>query len=72
MDHYVRGKTWIASTFGHQEVRARNNGLDGNFTYNEVEKEAWRKDRASYVKYRKALEAGMQGGYAVAQIGSDA
>ena len=72
MDHYVRGKTWIASTFGHQEVRARNNGLDGNFTYSEAEKEAWRKDRASYVKYRKALEAGMQGGYAVAQIGSDA
>ena len=72
MDHYVRGRTWIASTFGQEEVRARNNGLDGNFTYNEAEKEAWRKDRASYIKYRKALEVGMQGGYAVTQIGSDA
>ena len=72
MDHYVRGRTWIASTFGQAEVRSRNNGLDGNFTYSEAEKEAWRKDRASYIKYRKALEAGMQGGYAVTQVGSDA
>ena len=72
MDHYVRGRTWIASTFGQEEVRARNNGLDGNFSYDKEEKEAWRKDRASYVKYRKALEQGMQGGYAVTHIGSDA
>lgn len=72
MDHYVRGRTWIASTFGMDEVRARNNGLDGNFTYTSSERDAWRADRASYVKYRKALEAGMQGGYSVTQIGSDA
>jgi hypothetical protein len=72
MDHYVRGRTWIASTFGQAEVRARNNGLDGNFTYTEAEKEAWHKGRASYVKYRKALEVGMQGGFAVTHIGSDA
>ncbi len=72
MDHYVRGRTWIASTFGMDEVRARNNGLDGNFSYNESEKEAWRKDRDSYIKYRKALEAGMQGGYGVTMRDSDA
>ena len=71
MDHYVRGRTWIAATFGNEEVRKRNNGLDGNFTYQDSEKAAWRKDPASYVRYRKALEAGMQGGYAVAHKGSN-
>lgn len=65
MDHYVRGRTWIAASFGHELVEARNNGQDGNFTYTEEEKEQWRRDPASYVKYRKTLECGMQGGYSV-------
>lgn len=65
MDHYVRGKTWIAASFGHDIVEARNNGQDGNFTYTDKEKEAWRQDPASYIKYRKALEVGMQGGFAI-------
>ncbi|KAK5958393.1 hypothetical protein OHC33_000235 [Knufia fluminis] len=65
MDHYVRGRTWIAASFGHDLVEERNNGQDGNFTYTDEEKEAWRKDPASYVKYRKALEVGMQGGFSV-------
>ena len=72
MDHYVRGRTWIAATFGMDEVRKRNNGLDGNFSYSEEEKEQWKKDPSSYVKYRKALEAGMQGSYSVTHIGSEA
>jgi cation diffusion facilitator CzcD-associated flavoprotein CzcO len=70
MDHYVRGRTWIAATFGNELVRERNNGEDGNFDYTAEEKEAWRKDPTSYVKYRKALEFGMQGGYAVTHRGS--
>ena len=70
MDHYVRGRTWIAASFGHELVEQRNNGQDGNFEYSEEEKAAWRKDPASYVKYRKALECGMQGGYAVTHTGS--
>ena len=65
MDHYVRGRTWIAATFGNDLVRERNNGKDGNFTYTEEEKEQWRKDPKSYIKYRKALEQGMQSTYAV-------
>ncbi|KAK5086640.1 hypothetical protein LTR05_003808 [Lithohypha guttulata] len=70
MDHYVRGRTWIAASFGHELVEARNDGQDGNFTYTEEEKEQWRKDPASYVKYRKALECGMQGGYSITHRGT--
>ena len=70
MDHYVRGSTWIAATFGSDLVRERNDGQDGNFTYTEEEKEEWRKNPEAYIKYRKALECGMQGGYAVTQKGS--
>lgn len=70
MDHYVRGRTWIAASFGHELVEARNNGQDGNFAYTEEEKEAWRRDPASYVKYRKTLEVGMQGGYSVTHRGT--
>lgn len=67
MDHYVRGRTWIAATFGHELVEARKGaGNDGNFTYTAEEKEEWRKNPASYLAYRKALEIGMQSGYAVA------
>lgn len=70
MDHYVRGRTWIAATFGNELVRERNNGQDGNFGYTDEEKAAWRKDPESYIQYRKALEVGMQGGYAVTHRGS--
>lgn len=70
MDHYVRGRTWIAASFGHELVRERNDGQDGNFAYTESEKEKWRKDPESYIAYRKALECGMQGGYAVTHRGT--
>lgn len=70
MDHYIRGRTWIAATFGHEIVQERNNGKDGNFAYTEEEKAAWRKDPESYVKYRKAIECGIQGTFAVTQRGS--
>lgn len=66
MDHYVRGRTWISATFGHELVEARKGeGNDGNFTYTADEIENWRKDPASYLAYRKALEVGVQSGYAV-------
>ena len=72
LDHYVRGKTWIASSFGQDEVRKRNNGEDGNFVYTEVEKKMWRKDPKLYLEYRKSLEAGMQGGHIITHKGSRA
>lgn len=61
MDHYVRGRTWISPSLGSEFVKARNNGVDGNFTYTDEEKEAWKKDRESYIKYRKTIEAEFQG-----------
>lgn len=70
MDHYVRGRTWISATFGADLVRERKDGADGNFTYTQEEKEFWRNNPEEYVKYRKALEAGMQGGYAVTHTGT--
>ena len=70
MDQYIRGKTWIAATFGNELVRERNDGQDGNFEYTVEEREQWRKDPTSYLKYRKLLEAGMQGTYAVTHRGT--
>lgn len=70
MDCYIRGRTWIAASFGNELVRERNNGQDGNFEYTPEEIEAWTKDPASYLKYRKALEVGMQGNYALTHRGT--
>ncbi|KAL6404485.1 hypothetical protein AUP68_13878 [Ilyonectria robusta] len=70
MDHYVRGRTWIATTFGANIVQQRNAGRDGNFSYSDEEKHEWNEDRESYVKYRKELEVEMQGTYAVTHYGS--
>lgn len=70
MDYYVRGRTWIAASFGNELVRERNNGQDGNFEYTQEEMKNWKTDPASYVKYRKALEVGMQGGYALTHRGT--
>jgi cation diffusion facilitator CzcD-associated flavoprotein CzcO len=44
MDHYVRGKTWIAASFGSELVRERNNGQVGNFDYTAEEIERWKTD----------------------------
>ena len=65
IDHFVRGRTWIAATFGHELVEQRNDGQDGNFLYTESEKQNWKNDPASYIAYRKALEVGMQSTYAI-------
>ena len=70
MDHYIRGRTWIAASFGHELVRSRNGGKDGNFEYTEEEIATWRKDPTSYIQYRKALECGMQGGFAITHRGT--
>lgn len=70
MDHYIRGKTWIAASFGNQLVRERNNGQDGNFEYSAEEIEGWKNDPASYIRYRKALEIGMQGTFGMTHRGS--
>ncbi|KAK5746487.1 hypothetical protein LTR17_000867 [Elasticomyces elasticus] len=70
MDHYIKGRTWIAATFANEFVRERNEGEDGNFDYDPKEIEAWKRDPQSYLAYRKALEVGMQGGFAITHRGS--
>jgi cation diffusion facilitator CzcD-associated flavoprotein CzcO len=61
MDHYVRGRTWISPSLASEFVKARNNGVDGNFSYTEKEKAAWKQDRESYISYRKSIETEFQG-----------
>src|ERR1700744_6469730 len=70
MDHYVRGRTWIAATFGNELARERNDGQEGNLNYTPEEIAAWEKDAESYLKYRKALEIGMQGCFALTHRGT--
>ena len=71
IDHYVRGRTWIAATIGNDLVKERNDGQDGNSSYTKEEIEAWKKHPASYMKYRKALEIGMQGGFTMTHRGTE-
>ncbi|KAK5311383.1 hypothetical protein LTR93_011746 [Exophiala xenobiotica] len=65
MDHYIRGRTWIAASFGNELVRQRNDGRDGNFDYTPQEIKWRENDPESYVRYRKTLEVGMQGSSAM-------
>lgn len=71
LDHYVRGRTWIASTFAREEIDKRNDAA-GNFDFTEEEKNEWRKDPASYLAFRKKIEAELQGGHIITMRGSDA
>ncbi|KAL2798855.1 flavin-binding monooxygenase [Aspergillus keveii] len=61
MDHYVRGRTWISPSLASEFVKARNNGVDGNFSYTDEERAAWKHDRESYISYRKSIETEFQG-----------
>ncbi|KAF2999664.1 hypothetical protein E8E13_000900 [Curvularia kusanoi] len=68
MDHYVRGKIWIANQIAEHHVKDRQ-GKDssGNFSYFPEEKQAWLKDPAIYLRYRKELELSLQGLYAISE-----
>ncbi|PGH05484.1 hypothetical protein AJ79_06791 [Helicocarpus griseus UAMH5409] len=63
MGHYVRGRTWISSQHRGDELTNRTQTKGGNFEYTEEEKQAWRRDPNSYIKYRKELEFEMQSLY---------
>jgi cation diffusion facilitator CzcD-associated flavoprotein CzcO len=70
IDHYVRGKTWIAPSFGSKFVEERNNGVDGNFAYTDKEIEEFKSNPAEYMKYRRSLEEDMQGIFSLTHRGS--
>ena len=71
LDHYIRGRTWIASTFAREELDKRG-GNAGNFEFTEAEKTYWQKDPASYLAFRKIIEAELQGGHSVTMRNSEA
>lgn len=73
MDHYVRGKTWIA-TQGSEDILKAGTALRvgdaTNFTYNQKEKDNWKQDTEAYIAYRKQLEFRLQGSHEVSYRGS--
>ncbi|CAJ0547023.1 Ff.00g016500.m01.CDS01 [Fusarium sp. VM40] len=56
MDHYVRGRSWIAGLFGDPKTRDRIKEAGGNFTYTAEEINNWETNRESYLEYRRAIE----------------
>ena len=71
LDHYIRGRTWIAGTFAREELDRRG-GSAGNFEFTEDEIANWCKDPTSYLAFRKKVEAELQGTITVTIRGSDA
>jgi cation diffusion facilitator CzcD-associated flavoprotein CzcO len=63
LDHYVRGKTWIATPMAAKEVELRTNGTGSNFSFTEEEISTWRHDPALYRAYRRRLEEELQSGH---------
>ncbi|KAI6758576.1 hypothetical protein HG530_010816 [Fusarium avenaceum] len=56
MDHYVRGRSWIAGLFGDPKTRDRIKEAGGNFEYKAEEISNWETNRESYLDYRRAIE----------------
>ena len=71
LDHYIRGRTWIAGTFAREELDKRADNA-GNFDFTAEEKANWANDPVSYLAFRKKIEAELQGGHVVTMRGSDA
>ena len=70
MDHYIRGRTWIAGLFSEGRVAKRAGQKGSNFKYTEEEKQSWRENPESYMRYRKELEYELQTLYSKSQRGS--
>jgi cation diffusion facilitator CzcD-associated flavoprotein CzcO len=70
LDHYVRGRTWIATPMAAQELEKR--GVPGeNFSYDNDEIKGWKKDSESYMAYRRQLENTVQSDYDITLRGSE-
>ena len=69
LDHYIRGRTWIAGTFAREELDKRANNA-GDFHFTECEKAEWARDPVSYLAFRKRIEAELQSGHLVTMRGS--
>ncbi|KEF56419.1 uncharacterized protein A1O9_08000 [Exophiala aquamarina CBS 119918] len=71
IDHYVRGRTWIASPMASQELERRG-VREGNFTYPLEEIAKWKSDPQAYLSYRKQIETFAQSGHEITLRGSQA
>ncbi|KPI45430.1 putative sterigmatocystin biosynthesis monooxygenase stcW [Cyphellophora attinorum] len=70
LHHYVRGRTWIATPMGLDQIIKR--GVEGeNFDYEADEIKGWQDNRESYLDYRKAIEKSVQSGSQVVLRGSE-
>ncbi|KAF4969353.1 hypothetical protein FSARC_3428 [Fusarium sarcochroum] len=56
MDHYIRGRSWIAGLFGDKDLKERLQEAGGNLQYTEDEIKLWETDREAYLEYRRAIE----------------
>lgn len=72
MDHYIRGRMWISNAQGEDEAKKHTGNSGHNFSYIEDQKQAWGKDRESYLEYRRSLEVVMQSRISFTMAGSEA
>ena len=71
IDHYIRGRTWIATALAADEV-ARRADTASNFDFDQEEIESWIKDPGLYLAWRRKLEKELQGSHIVTMRGSQA
>lgn len=69
IDHYVRGKTWIATPFAAEKVKERGAGLD-NFSFTEEDIRRFKSDPVAYKKFQKEIELELQSAHGVTIRGS--
>ncbi|EXJ73481.1 uncharacterized protein A1O5_03242 [Cladophialophora psammophila CBS 110553] len=69
IDHYVRGRTWLAPTFAREKVDQMGKGLD-NFSFTQEDIARFKDDPAFYERFRKDIELELQSVHSVTIKGS--
>ncbi|KAL8742626.1 MAG: hypothetical protein Q9190_004920 [Brigantiaea leucoxantha] len=71
LDHYIRGRTWIATSFANAELKKRTDSAS-NFAFTAEEIDSWRCSPKMYLSFRKSLEAELQSGHDIVERNSAA
>ncbi|KAF3202707.1 hypothetical protein TWF191_004845 [Orbilia oligospora] len=70
LDHYARGKTWIAMPIAGEFAEAKNpDGKDFNFSEADIEK--FKNDPKHFYEYRRELEHELNSAHTITMRGSD-
>ena len=69
IDHYIRSKTWVTPTFRGDMIQATAEKPGGS-AYTEAQKREWEDNPASYLAFRKNLEAKLHGRFQSSILGS--